>query len=408
MNTKKVNAVSRRNLLAKGAGLALGGALVADVSGAESKTPDPYEALGVKHVINAGGTFTALGGSVMPPEVVAAWVAASKHFVNLVVLNDLAGERIAKLVGVEAALITTGAAGALLLGAAAAVTRGEAELVKRLPDTKGMKNEILIQKAHHSCYDNQLLDVGARLIDVETADDVRKAVSDRTALMFFMNYADADGKIDRKEWVKLAKRHKIPTLLDAAADVPPVGRFSEYTKMGFDLVAFSGGKALRGPNDTGLLLGRKDLVEAARKNANPNCGTIGRMMKVSKEDVAALVAAVERFVRMDHKAELRRLEQSIAVIEEAVKAVPTVACERITPAIANHVPHLIVTWDEKRVRITREKVTKELGAGDPPIVLGRVHGTGDKGLLVSVLTLQAGEDKTVAARLRAVLEKAAR
>jgi uncharacterized pyridoxal phosphate-dependent enzyme len=410
MTTRKANAVTRRNLLAKGAGLALGGALATDVSGAEKETkaPDPYEALGVKHVINAGGTFTVLGGSIMPPEVVAAWVAASRHFVNLVELNNKAGERIAKLVGVEAALITTGAAGALLLGAAAAVTRGDAELIKRLPDTKGMKNEILIQKAHHSCYDNQMLDVGAKLIDVETPADVRKAVNDKTALMFFMNYADADGKIDRKEWVKLARRHKIPTLLDAAADAPPVERLGEYNKMGFDLVAFSGGKALRGPNDTGLLLGRKDLIEAGKKNANPHCGTIGRMMKVSKEDVAALVAAVERFVRMDHKAELRRLEQSIAVIEAAVKDVATVGCEQITPPIANHVPHLIVTWDEKRVRITRERVTKELAAGDPPIQLGRVHGTGDKGLLVSVLTLQAGEDKVVAARLKTILEKASR
>src|SRR5262249_15900572 len=317
-------------------------------------------------------------------------------------LHDKVGERIAKLVGVEAALVTTGAAGALLLGTAAAVTRGDAERIKRLPDTKGMRNEVLIQKAHHSCYDNQMLDAGVKLIDVETAADFRDAVSEKTALAFFMNHAAADGKIGREEWVKLARRHKVPTLLDAAADVPPVERLSEYNKMGFDLVAFSGGKALRGPNDTGLLLGKKDLIEAGKKNANPHCGTIGRMMKVGKEDMIALLAAVERFVKLDHKAELRRLEQSLAVIEKAVKEVPTVACERIVPAIANHVPHLIVTWDEKRVKVTRERVTKELAAGDPPIQLGRVSGTGDKGLLVSVLTLQPGEDRLVAGRLAAI------
>jgi uncharacterized pyridoxal phosphate-dependent enzyme len=409
MSTRKSNAVTRRSLLQGGAGLALGGTLASGTAlGAEkeSKVSNPYEALGVKQVINATGTVTILGGSLMPPEVVAAWVGASKHFVNLVELHDKVGQRIAKLVGVEAALVTTGAAGALLLGTAAAVTRGEGDLIRRLPDTQGMKNEVLIQKAHHSCYDNQLLDVGVKLIDVETAADVKKAVSEKAALMFFMNFAEAEGKIDRKEWVALAKRHKIPTLLDAAADVPPVERLSEYNKMGFDLVAFSGGKAMRGPNDTGLLLGRKDLIEAGKKNANPHCGTIGRMMKVSKEDMVALLAAVERYVRLDHKAELRQWEQSIGVIEKALKEIPTIDFERIVPAIANHVPHLIITWDEKRVRISRERLTKELAASDPPIQIGRVGGTGDKGVLISVFTLQPGEDKIVASRLKAILEKA--
>src|SRR5262249_30269000 len=152
-----------------------------------------------------------------------------------------------------------------------------------LPDTTGMRHEVLIQKTHHSCYDNQHTDVGVKLIDVETAADVDRAVTDRTALMFFMNMADNDGRIKTVQWVELARRHKIPTLLDAAADVPPVGRIAAYLQAGFDLVAVSGGKAIRGPNDTGLLLGRKDLIEAGKLNANPHCGTIGRMMKVGKE-----------------------------------------------------------------------------------------------------------------------------
>src|SRR5204862_4708608 len=141
-----------------------------------------------------------------------------------------------------------GAAGALLLGTAAAVTRGDRKLVGRLPDTTGMRNEVVLQKTHHSCYDNQLFGVGTKLIDVETAADVARAVTDRTALMFFMNYVEADGKITRAEWVELARKHKVPTLLDAAADVPPVSRIAEYLKLGFDLVAVSGGKAVRGPN----------------------------------------------------------------------------------------------------------------------------------------------------------------
>jgi L-seryl-tRNA(Ser) seleniumtransferase len=206
--------------------------------------------------------------------------------------------------------------------------------------------------------------------------------------------------------VALARRHKVPTLLDAAADVPPVERLSRYNKAGFDLVAFSGGKALRGPNDTGLLLGRKALIQAAKRNTNPHCGTIGRMMKVSKEDMVALLAAVERYVRLDHKAEWREWERRLGVLERALKGIPTLVAERVVPPVANSVPHLQLTWDERRVKVTPERLTKELAGGDPPILIGRVRGTGDKGVLVSVFVLQAGEDKIVADRLHAILKKA--
>ena len=390
--------------------MAAANALTPAATGAERpgpKTPSVYESLGVKVIINAAGTITVFGGSVMPPEVVAAWAQAAECFVDLVELHDKVGAKIAKLLGVEAACVTTGAAGALFLGAAAAVTRGDKKLVGRLPDTTGMRNEVILQRTHHSCYDNHLTGVGAKLIEVETAADVAKAVSERTALMFFMNTAADAGKIGREAWAELARKHKVPTLIDAAADVPPVSRIAEYTKMGYDLVALSGGKAMRGPNDTGLLLGRADLIAAARLNANPNCGTSGRALKVGKEDMIALLAAVERFVRLDDAAERKELLRRIGVIEAAVKNVPTVEFERITPAIANHVPHLQITWDEKRVKIAPEKVTRELAAGDPSIRIGRVSGTGDKGILISVLTLRDGEESIVAARLAGILKSAA-
>jgi L-seryl-tRNA(Ser) seleniumtransferase len=407
--SNRAGRLTRRGLLQTGAGLALGSVLgPADAAegGPKPAKPSVYEAIGVKHVINATGTVTVLGGSLMPPEVVAAWADAAEHFVNLLELQERVGERIAKLVGVEAALVTTGAAGALLLGTAAAVTRGDRKLIGRLPDTAGMKNEVVLQKAHHSCYDNQLTDVGVKLIDVETADDVGRAIGERTALLFFMNVAEGDGRIKRPEWIELARRHKVPTLLDAAADVPPVERLAEYNRQGFDLVAFSGGKALRGPNDTGLLLGRQDLVAAARLNANPHCGTIGRMMKVSKEDMIALLAAVERYVRLDHQAEWREWERRLGVIEDALRDVPTLRCERVVPPIANHVPHLLLTWDEQRFNLTPAQLARELAEGDPPIQIGRVAGTGDKGALVSVFVLQEGEDRIVADRLYAILKKA--
>jgi L-seryl-tRNA(Ser) seleniumtransferase len=242
---------------------------------------------------------------------------------------------------------------------------------------------------------------------VETPEDVRRAANERTALMFFMNVAEAEGRIKRPGWIELARRAEVPTLLDAAADVPPVENLSAFNAQGFDLVALSGGKALRGPNDTGLLLGRKELIAAAKLATNPHCGTIGRMMKVSKEDMIALLAAVERYVRLDHKAEWREWERRIGVIEQALKEVPTLQCERIVPPIANRVPHLLLTWDEKKVRLTPAQLTKALADGDPPILIGRMSGTGDKGALISVFVLQDGEDRIVADRLQALLTRAA-
>lgn len=395
--------INRRTLLKTGTALALAPVADATTAAQAPVRPSIYESLGLKHIINATGTVTNLGGSIMPPEVVAAWSEAARHFVNLQQLQDRVGARIAKAIGVEAALVTTGAAGALLLGTAAIITRGDRKKMARLPDTAGMRSEVILQRAHHSCYDQQLTAVGARLIDVETPADVKRAVGERTAMMFFMNKDDAAGRIGRADWIALAREHKLPTLLDAAADVPPAERLSEYNRMGFDLVAFSGGKAMRGPNDTGLLLGKRELIDAAKLNTNPNCPSLGRALKVSKEDMIACMAAVERFVRLDHQAEIREWERRIGVIEAAVAGIATVRCERIVPPIANHVPHLIITWDEKRLAITPQRFAERLMEADPPIQIGRVPGTGERGIVISVFTLQPGEERVVADRVAMIL-----
>lgn len=404
------NKMDRRTLLATGTGGAIGGILApATLSSAaegSEAAPNVYDILGVKPIINAAGTLTALGGSLMPPEVVAAWNAAARHFVPLAELQNRVGERIAKLLGVEAALVTTGAAGAMLLGTAAAVTWRDRGLIPQLPLSPALGIEVIRQKAHRDCYDNQVKACGVKLVDVETLDDVDRAVSARTALMLAYNFREEAGRIRHDDWIAAARRHDIPTLLDAAADAPPRERLWQYNKQGFDLVAFSGGKALRGPQNAGHLLGRQDLIEAARLNTSPHCATIGRGLKVSKEDMVAMWAAVERFMRLDLEAEEREWNRRIGVIAAAVSQIPTIKTETIVPAIANHVPHLLLHWDEGRVKITPEQLKAKLAAGDPSIATARVHGTGETGFLISVFMLQPGEDEIVANRLRDALTQA--
>ena len=367
---------------------------------------DVYEVLGVKPLINAAGTVTTLGGSLMPPEVVAAWRSASKRFVNMLELQDRVGERIAELLGVEAALVTTGAAGAMLIGTAAALTYRDHSLVAQLPLSPESGVEVIRQKAHRDVYDRQVVTCGVNFVDVETRQDLERAIHEKTAMMMAYNLLEGEGQIRHAEWIDVARRHDVPTLLDAAADTPPVDALSKYNRMGYDMVAISGGKAMSGPQDAGLLLGRRDLIEAAKLNSSTRYGTIGRCMKVSKEDTVAMWAAVRRWVDLDHDAQTREWERRIAVIEEALEDIPTLETERIVPPVANHVPHVLLMWDEKRVKVTPEEVGEKLAAADPRVATARIHGTGEKGFLIAVWMLQPGEEKIVAERLRQVLEEA--
>lgn len=364
-----------------------------------------YDSLGIKRVINATGTVTMLGGSIMPPEVVAAWVEASKSFVNIVELQQKVSARIAELLHVESALVTTGASGAIVLGTAATLTHDDASRIHRLPFDPGPRNEIILQKSHYSEYDSQLTGTGGRLIPVETIENLRQAISAKTAMMFFMNDADRDGQIHHAEWTSIARQNQIPTLIDASADVPPIERINEYIAAGFDMIALSGGKAIRGPNDTGLLLGKPQFIEAARRNASPFAPTFGRMMKVGKEDMMALLAAIERFVSLDHKAVWAENERRIAVIEASLRDIHALRTERVVPPIANHQPHLVIDWNETEFGLSKQQVREQLLNGTPSIQIGRVAGTGDNGILISVLALEAGEETIIASRLREIFHR---
>jgi L-seryl-tRNA(Ser) seleniumtransferase len=262
-----------------------------------------------------------------------------------------------------------------------------------------MKNEVIIQKAHRFGYDHAVRNCGARLIEVETRDELDRAVNERTALMLFYNNNNKEGRLQDEEFVALGKKHGVPTLNDAAADVPPVENLWKYTKMGFDLVAFSGGKGLRGPQSAGLLVGRKDLIAAARLNAPPNGNTVGRGMKVNKEELLGMLAAVERYVTIDHDAEARDFEQRAETIRASVAGLAGVKAEIFVPEVANHVPHVRITWDAMTRTLKPADIVTAMRDGEPSI---GTRADGDA-IVVGVWMMRPGEDRVVARRLRQVL-----
>jgi uncharacterized pyridoxal phosphate-dependent enzyme len=357
-----------------------------------------YERLGVRPVINGIGTYTLIGGSIMPPEVIRAMAEASRHFVSIAELQSAVGKRIACLLDVPAAMVTAGAASAITVATAACMTLVDASALGRLPDTSGLRNEVILQESHASGYEAQMSSAGANLVWVETRAELVRAINDRTAMLFFLNRHDPLGKIKRAEWIGIGKEWGIPTFCDAAADIPPVEHLSRYVREGFDLVAFSGGKALRGPQCTGLLLGRADLVARARQAISPEDG-IGRAMKVGKEEVVGLFAAIELYLRTDHAAEERLWESRAADMIARLSRIPGMSARCDLPEIANHVPHVVLEWEGTHASLTADQAKDRLRDGDPPIA---VLAEGERTLRVAMSTLQGDEHLLVAERMAAL------
>jgi uncharacterized pyridoxal phosphate-dependent enzyme len=396
---------ARRSFLGALAGMPCAGGFVSGqraFAAEAAPARDVLKELGVRTFINAAGTFTAMSGSLMAPEVMAAMQAASRKFVKLEDLHNAVGKRIAELLHCESALVTAGCASALSLATAACVAGADRERILRIPDTTGMKNEVIVQKTHRVGYDHAIRNAGVRMIEVETREELEKAINERTAMMFFFNANDPRGKIHHEEFVALGKKHKVPTLNDAAADVPPVENLWRYTKMGFDLVAFSGGKGIRGPQSSGLLLGRKDLIEAARLNNSPNSDSLCRTNKVNKEEVIGMLVALEMFLARDHAAVWADWQSRCRRIADALRGFDDVRTEVRVPQIANAVPHLHVTWDTQRRRLSASDMAKQLREGEPSI---EVNPSTGRQLVIGVWMMEPGEDAIVAERVRAILAK---
>ncbi|HZS95954.1 MAG TPA: aminotransferase class V-fold PLP-dependent enzyme [Terriglobales bacterium] len=369
------------------------------------QTGNPYEELGVATVINCEGTMTMLGGSILRPELEAVMAMAGKHFVSVPELEVAAGKRITEMLKLPegySALVTSGAAAAIQSGLAGILTGDNEALIKQLPDLTGMKSEVIIQKSHRNPFDHQLRTTGVKLVEIETREQLRRAVSDRTAMMHFSNFANAAGQIKVDEWVKLAKQYNVPCMNDAAADTPPVSHLWDYAVMGYDLVTFSGGKAMRGPQCAGLLIGRKDLVAYALLNNSPHEDTLGRSQKVGKEEILGMVKALELYLKEDHDALSKEWQNRLETISRELTKIPGVSTSYFMPDIANHVPHMQITWDSK-ISATPQQVSKTLRSAKPSIVIG--GGEGRPGLTMCSFMLQPGEEKIVAEQLSSVLRQ---
>jgi uncharacterized pyridoxal phosphate-dependent enzyme len=371
-------------------------------------TGNIYEELGVTTVINGQGTMTILGGSLMRPEVETVMALAGKHFVSIPDLEVAAGKRIAEMLKLPAgysAIVTSGAAAAMQSGLAGILTGDNPKFIEQIPDLTGMKSEVIIQKTHRNPFDHQLRNTGAKLVVIETREELRKAVNPKTAMMHFSNFANADGQIKVDEWLKLAKEFSIPAFIDAAADTPPVSHLWDYANMGYDLIAFSGGKAMRGPQCAGLLLGRKDLVAYALLNNSPHEDTLGRSQKVGKEEIVGMVKALECYLQEDPEALKQEWQKRLELISAKVSTLPSVTISYFLPEIANHVPHLAITWDTQRIKITPNDAARALRHGTPSIVLttGEVAGA----LSMNSFMLQPGEDAIVADKLYQLLKERA-
>jgi len=363
---------------------------------------DFFKELGLRTFINAAGTYTSMTGSLMPKEVTDAISYGASEYVNLDDLQDKVGERIAELLSCEYATVTSGCFGAMSIAMAGVLCGNDPKKVKQLPNTEGWVNEVIIQEGHQIGYAQALTNVGAKVVLVKTAKEMEKAISKKTAMLWYLNANTENGEVKWEEFVAIGKKHNIPTFIDCAADVPPVSNLYRFTEMGFDMVAFSGGKGIRGPQSAGLLLGKRKYIEAARMHTPPRGETIGRGMKVNKEEVLGMLVALELYLKKDHDKEWKLWENQIELISNSALAVEGVSTEIHVPKHANHVPSLRIQWDENKVKITPDEARRQLREGHPSI-----QTVGNKTTIgITTWMMAPGQERIVAKRIHEILKSA--
>src|SRR5712671_7883418 len=324
-----------------------------------------YSRLGVKTVINCRGTWTYLSGSLEFPEVRQAQLEASEYFVNMLDLQRAVGKRLSELTGAESGIVTSGSAGAMAAATAGCMAGTDDKHIWQLPDTTGLKHEV-IMVGGRSAFDSAIRLTGAKLVLVYSLEELAQAINENTAMIYTTDLGD---KLEKE--LSIAKEHKIPMLLDDAAGIPPVDNAKLYARMGIDLYCFSGGKGLRGPQCSGLLLGRKDLIEAALLNCSPREGAICRPMKVGKEEVIGCLTALETWLKLDEKKVYAEWNGRVDRIRKLVDTVPGVKTDVYVPDDGNRYPTLKIAWDQDAWKFNISDCVQQLRAGNPAIeVLG--------------------------------------
>ena len=371
-----------------------------------------YDRLGVQRLINGHHWRTALGGSVMPPAVVDAMAESAGYFIDLEGLHRMAGDYIAKLTGAGGGLVTAGCSAAQVLQAAACMTGMDEEKISRLPDSTGMKNEIIIQKSQRNHYDTSYQLAGGTLVEIgtdvgATPEELEAAINENTAAVSYVWVMRFYG-LSLEETIDISHAHDVPVVLDAASELPPVENLSRFIKMGVDLVAFSGGKGIRGPQSTGILAGRKDLMEAAWENMfffGKEKAGIGRPMKIAKEEIVGLIRALEIFVEDDHEStwvEWRNKSQRIADVVARLEGIKTWVHEGPIyegPSAPTATIELPRSWTGPSV----EQVEEKLRLGEPSIHIGVLPG--QRRLWIAPVALQGNEEEIIADRLVEELKK---
>jgi uncharacterized pyridoxal phosphate-dependent enzyme len=369
-----------------------------------------YADLGVTPVVNASATLTRLGGSRMPRPVMDAMAAGTEAFVDLVELQRRAGERIAELTGNEACYICSGAAAGIAIAVAACVAGTDPAKIARLPHFDGPPAEVIIHRAHRNGYDHAARQTGAKLVEIGMAHSTQRweleaAISPRTAcVLYFAGMHYAEGSLPLSDVIEIAHARNVPVLVDAAAQIPPVAALWRYTReLGADIAIFSGGKGLRGPQSSGLVLGRRDIVDACYPNGSPN-QSIGRPMKVGKEEMLGILAAVEWSLSQDEAAVLAGYEASVQFWLAGLQDIEGVTAERGYPSEAGQPHGRAIVHFGPRCPISRDEVVAALWSQNPRIAVSPV---GVDAIALNPQTLEAGEDKLVLDALRGVLTRVA-
>ena len=375
--------------------------------------PAIYRRLGVRPIIHASGTTTRYGGSILRPEALETMREASTTLVNLDELNEAAGAAIARMLGAEAAFVTAGASSGLILQAAACIAGADPAKITRLPDTTGMRNEIVIQRAHRFAYDQAYRVAGAVLVEIGLARrtqpfELEAAIGERTAAVAYLvsPFTSPPGVLTLEQVVAIAHKRGVPVIVDAASMLPPRENLTKFLRLGADLVSFSGGKGIRGPQSTGILAGRRDLVRAVASNASPN-QALGRAAKTSKEEICGLVTALESFMAEDEKAEMKRYTDVCATIVEALGEIPGVRAVVEQDPVNRVLPHAVIYFTPEWVGPSGHAVQVALAQGEPHIYVQQgVHQGGyfDE-IAIDPINLQPGDEAIIAARLREELTR---